>query len=97
MDFRPVLNMVAFAVLYPFYLVYTTVRRVLNVVLTIIARALFLDRIVNKLSAWIVRRSDLFFSRHGDPLLRGDLLVGVAVMFRQSLPQSGERPRQFGR
>lgn len=75
MDFRPVLNMVAFVVLYPFYLVYTTVRRVLNFVLRIVARVLFLDRIVNMLSGWIVRRSDLFFSRHSDPLLRGDLLA----------------------
>ncbi|WP_429819043.1 type IV secretory system conjugative DNA transfer family protein [Ensifer sp. B1-9] len=72
---KTVLTLVIFAFAYPIQMVFTTVRRVLNFVLTIIARALFLDRIVNKLAAWLVRRSDLFFSRHGDPLLRGDLLA----------------------
>ncbi|MGH0214395.1 type IV secretory system conjugative DNA transfer family protein [Sinorhizobium meliloti] len=72
---KTVLTLVIFAFAYPIQMVFRTVRRVLNFVLTIIARALFLDRIVNKLAAWLVRRSDLFFSRHGDPLLRGDLLA----------------------
>lgn len=75
MDFRPILNIIAFAVFYPFWQVYTILRKALNAVLKFVARTLFLDRIVNGLAARVVRRSNTFFLRHGDPLLRGDLLA----------------------
>ncbi|WP_425624931.1 type IV secretory system conjugative DNA transfer family protein [Agrobacterium radiobacter] len=91
MNFRPLVELVLFAVYYPFHLIFTTVRRVLNFVLTIVARALFLDRIVNRMAAWLVRRSDLFFSRHGDPLLNGNLLAYAEEKYpRDKFPTAWE-------
>jgi hypothetical protein len=75
MNFTPLIQLVVFAVWYPFHLIYTAVRQVLNVILTFVARVLRLDRAVNKIGAWLIHRSDIFFSKHGDPLLNGNLLA----------------------
>ncbi|ANL74261.1 type IV secretion system DNA-binding domain-containing protein (plasmid) [Rhizobium phaseoli] len=66
---------VLFFIFYPFMLAYKTAKRILNVVVWFVARLLRLDKLVTKLSAWLIRRSDHFFARSRNPLLRGDLLA----------------------
>jgi hypothetical protein len=85
MNFTPLIQLIVFAVWYPFNLVFTTVRRVMNVVLTFVARVLYLDRMVNRIGAWLIRRSDIFFSKHGDPLLNGNLLAYAEEEYPQDL------------
>ncbi|ANL87068.1 type IV secretory system conjugative DNA transfer family protein [Rhizobium phaseoli] len=75
MDFRPILNAVFFFALYPFKLVFGTIKGILNTILVFVARLLRLDKLVSKMSSWLIRRSDRFFAFHRNPLLRGDLLA----------------------
>lgn len=75
MDFRPIVNAVFFFALYPFKLVFGTIKGILNTILLLVARLLRLDKLVSKMSGWLIRRSDRFFAFHRSPLLRGDLLA----------------------
>lgn len=75
MDFRPLVNAVFFFALYPFKLVFGTIKGILNTILLFVARLLRLDKLVSKMSGWLIRRSDHFVARSRNPLLRGDLLA----------------------
>lgn len=75
MDAKPLISAVLFFAFYPFKMVYGTVKGILNTVLMYAARLLRLDKLVSKMSGSMIRRSDRFFSRSGNPLLRGDLLA----------------------
>ncbi|WP_165448316.1 type IV secretory system conjugative DNA transfer family protein [Rhizobium leguminosarum] len=75
MDFRPLVNAVFFFALYPFKLVFGTIKGILNAILLFVARLLRLDKLVSKMSGWLIRRSDRFFAFNRNPLLRGDLLA----------------------
>ncbi|MGO7266272.1 type IV secretory system conjugative DNA transfer family protein [Rhizobium johnstonii] len=69
------IGIVLFFIFYPLMLAYKTAKRVLNAAVWFVARLLRLDKLVTKLSGWLIRRSDRFFARSRDPLLRGDLLA----------------------
>ncbi len=68
-------GIILFFIFYPFMLAYKTAKRVLNSVVWFVARLLRLDKLMTKLSGWLIRRSDTFFARSRNPLLRGDLLA----------------------